>query len=606
MTLQQIELFVLFTVVLGLLLHGRVRHDVVAAGGLLVGVVLGLVPESRAFTGFANPAVMIVALVLVASRAFENAGVLALISSRLLKNERSLAAHIAVTGGIGAALSTVINNVAALALLMPVDILVARKAGRSPRLTLMPLAFATILGGMITLIGTPTNIVASTFRAEALGAPYGMFDFAPVGLVVAVVGLVFVAAAGWRLLPRGRREAVAAAREEEFLADLAVPEAAMPVGKRLDELEDAAQQADVVILGLVRNRRRLPGKGRFARIEPGDVIAVEGATDGLAEFIKALGLQQRTDQADDPMPVSVHDDAPPSDDARDEAEPDHPAIVEAVVRADARIAGRSAERFQLRSRFGVTLLGIAHQGQTIRERVRSRIIEPGDVLLLTGARPSLGHVVTWLGAMPIDVVSVAPAQLWRIAVAIGCFAAAIGAASTGWISFATAMAGAVAVYVVTSLVPPRELYDQVDWPVIVMLAFLLPLGEAFDKVGGTGLVAGLILDLAHGQSPVLALVLLMVATMMLSGVLNNVATMVIAGPLALAMANRLGVNPDSFLMGAAVATSCAFLTPIGHKNNTLIMGPGGYAFGDYLRVGLPLELLVLLVGVPAILVFWPL
>lgn len=604
MTLQQIELFTIFTVVLGLLLWGRVRHDLVAAAGLLIAVAVGVVPDSRAFSGFSNPAVLIVAFVLVASRAFENSGALALVGKQLSKTERSMPGQIAISAGVGAALSAVINNVAALALLMPIDIQAARRAGRSPRLTLMPLAFATILGGMITLIGTPTNIIASSIRERELGAPYRMFDFAPVGLAVATAGLAFLAAVGWRLLPSRGREAAPPAREQEFTADLIVPEATAPVGKYLSELDHHAEEADILIVDVVRDGERLPGNGRFVRLAPGDVVAVEGSTEGIAAFIKALGLQQR-ELADDRDP-----DGPAEGSRADRTgggkSANHHAIVEAVVRADARIGGRSAESFRLRSRFGVTLLGIAHQGRTIRDRVRARAIEPGDVLLLTGPHADLPHVLNWIGAMPIDEISIAPANAWRIATAIGCFAAAIIAASFGWLSFTTAMAAAVAVYAATGLVPLRELYSQVEWSVVVMLAFLLPLGEAFDGVGGTGMAADLIVRVTHGQPAVVALIALMIVTMILSGVLNNVATMVIVGPLAIAMAGKLGVNPDAFLIGVAVATSCAFLTPIGHKNNTLIMGPGGYAFADYLFMGLPLAVVVLIVSVPAILIFWPL
>ncbi|MGE5148375.1 MAG: SLC13 family permease, partial [Candidatus Eiseniibacteriota bacterium] len=283
-----------------------------------------------------------------------------------------------------------------------------------------------------------------------------------------------------------------------------------------------------------------------------------------------------------------------------------PAIVEAVVRADARIAGRSAASFRLRTRFGVTLLGVAHEGRTFREQVRTRVIAPGDVLLLAGPRAALNHVVEWLGAIPINEASVAPAKAWRIVVALGLFAAAVAAASTGWLSFTVAIGIAVAGYAATGLVPAREFYDQIDWPVVVMLACLLPLGTAFENVGGTALIANTVLDVTHGQPAAVTLALVMVVTMMLSNVLNNVATMVIAGPLAVAIALKLGVSADSFLMGAAVATSSAFLTPIGHKNNTLIMGPGGYAFGDYWRVGLPLQVIVLVVAIPLILVVWPL
>jgi di/tricarboxylate transporter len=604
MTDQQIILFALLGGILGLLLWGRFRHDLVAAVGLFLGVVLGVVPDEQAFAGFSHPAVLVVALVLVASRGIENSGALNLVTGQLIGRDRPLALHIAIAGGIGAALSAFINNVAALALLMPVDIQAARKAGRSPSLTLMPLAFATMLGGLATLIGTPPNIIASSFREKALGAPYRMFDFAPVGLTVALAGLAYVAFVGWRLLPKGRGEGGASARAEAFTAELSVPESSPAVGKQVVELDEDAEKADVVVVGLIRNGRRVSKRARFTPIAADDILAVEGPTDGIAAFIKALALQE-----------AVREDAAVEGKSAEEVEAaaiaegksaDRLALVEAVVRADARIAGRSAESFRLRSRFGVTLLGISHRGRTFREQVRTRTIEPGDVLLIAGPRDVLGHVVSWLGLLPINEVSVAPFKGWKIIVALGLFAAAVAAASAGVLSFTTAIAIAVAGYAATGIVPAREFYDQIDWPVVVMLACLLPLGTAFDKVGGTGLVADSILGLTHGQPAVVALVALMVVTMALTDVLNNVATMVIAGPLAVAMATKLNANPDSFLMGAAVATSCAFLTPIGHKNNTLIMGPGGYAFRDYWRMGLPLELLVLAVGIPMILLVWPL
>ncbi|CUA88639.1 Citrate transporter [Chelatococcus sambhunathii] len=597
MTQPQMILFALMGSVLALLLWGRIRHDLVAMAGLLIGVIVGVVPEKDAFSGFAHPAVIVVALVLIASRALENSGALSIIARRIVRPGRPIAVHIAVIGGVGAALSAFINNVAALALLMPIDINTARKAGRSPRLTLMPLAFATILGGLVTLIGTPPNIVASTFRQDALGAPYRMFDFAPVGLVCAITGILFIAFGGWRLIPRAKagRQVPEPARIDDFVVELAVSPQSPAIGRLVAQLDDESEAADVVILGLIRDGRRLPGRARFATIREGDLFEVEGSADAVAAFIKALALEQAKDD------ISV--DAPEAEDA---ARAGEPALVETVVRADSRIAWRSAEAFRLRSRFGVTLLGISRQGRTFRERISSRIIEPGDMLLLTGPQAALAHVVNWLGTMPLSETSVQAARTWRVVVALGLFIGAIIAASTSFISFTTAIAIAVVGYAATGLVTPREVYDQVDWPVVVMLAALLPLSAAFESVGGTALVANLIVAVTQGHSPVVALVGLMLVTVILSDMLNNVATMVIAGPVAIETARTLSVNPDAFLMATVVAASLAFLTPIGHKNNTLIMGPGGYSFGDYWRLGLPLEILMVSVSIPVILVVWPL
>lgn len=603
MTSEQVQLFAVFGVVLAMLLWGRYRHDLVAAGGLLLSVVLGLVPSDDAFSGFSNPAVVVVALVLIVSRAFENSGALALVTRGLVRESRSVGAHIAIVGGIGALLSGFVNNVAALALLMPLDMKAARAAGRPPSLTLMPLAFATILGGMVTLIGTPPNILASGIRREKLGEPYQMFDFAPAGLVIALAGVAFVALMGRRLLVSRADPAPPSSRVASFKAELDVPEESPAIGRTAFELDDDAERADVLVLGMRRGGRSYYGRARRMELQQGDVLLVEGATDAIAEFIKLVGLNQAASEGDaagGPVDASI------GENGEKRKPPPALTIVEAVARTDSRLAGRSAIEIDLRRRFGVTLLGISRAGAFVEGAVRSRIIDPGDLLLLAGPGAANSSTLDQLGVIAVVEASVAPVSRMKIAIAVGLFAAAVFAATAGFLSFTIAIAIAVAGYAATNLVPARQFYEQIEWPVVVMLACLLPIGTAFDRLGGTALVADAILFATQGQPAVVALVVLMVAVMTLSDVLNNVATMVIAGPVAIELALRLKVNPDTFLMGAAIAASCAFLTPIGHQNNTLVMGPGGYRFSDYWRMGLPLEMVVLAVGVPALLVFWPL
>lgn len=611
MTGEQIELFAVFGLVLAMLLWGRFRHDLVAAGGLMLAVVLGLVPSADAFSGFSNPAVVVVALVLIASRAFENSGALSLVTRGLVREDRGVGAHIAIVSGVGALLSSVINNVAALALLMPLDIKAARAAGRPPSQTLMPLAFAAILGGMVTLIGTPPNILASSIRQEKLGQPYQMFDFAPAGLAIAVAGIVFVALVGRHLLVTRADPAPPAGQAASFKAELDVPKESPAIGRTVAELDDDAERADLLVLGVVRGGRSHYGQARRMELQEGDMLLVEGATDAIAEFIKIVGLHEAVAREDDkeaPAKAGATENGAKEngEDEQKRKPPPEPTIVEAVVRTDSRLAGRSAVDIDLRRRFGVTLLGISRAGAFVEGAVRRREIEPGDLLLLAGAGAARGATLDLLGVIAVGEASVAPVRRVKIAIAVGLFAAAIAVASLGLLSFTVAIAIAVVGYAVTNLVPAREFYEQIEWPVVAMLACLLPIGAAFDRVGGTALVADAILFVTRGQPAVVALVVLMVAVMTLSDVLNNVATMVIAGPLAIELAQRLGVNPDTFLMGSAIAASCAFLTPIGHQNNTLVMGPGGYRFSDYWRMGLPLEIVVLAVGVPALLVFWPL
>lgn len=604
MTVHQIGLFAVLGGVLLLLLWGRIRHDLVAATALFVAVLAGLVPEGRAFSGFSNPAVLIVALVLIASRAFENSGALSVLADRLIRPDRPIYQHVAITGGFAAALSAIINNVATLALLMPLDLEAARRAGRPAGQTLMPLAFCTILGGMITLIGTPPNIIASSMRAERMGEPFSFFDFAPVGIAVASAGLLFVAAIGWRLVPSRQGLTGERMHEASFKAELAVPDGSPSVGRLVADLDEDAEEADIVVLGAIIEGRRHVARARAMTLQAGDILVVEGSGEAIGEFIKKLKLQEPQEEKEDGDEAGEPDEAEEAE--TDTEETVEPSVVQAVVLTDSRLAGRSAREMMLRSSFGLSLLGIARAGEFFRNEVRDRRIVPGDVLLIATAVRWWRDSFARLGLMVIDRISVAPIAPLKILITVGLFVAAIVAAALGLTSFTVAIAIAVAGYGAAGLIPARDFYRQVDWSVIVMLACLLPLGEAFDRLGGTGIVADALLFWTEGPSPVLALALVMAIVMTLSDLLNNVATMVIAGPLAMDIAAKLDANPDTFLMGAAVATSCAFLTPIGHKNNTLIMGPGAFRFSDYWRMGLPLELLVLAVSIPALLIFWPL
>ena len=504
---------------------------------------------------------------------------------------KGIGAHIGLMSGVGGLLSAVMNNVAALSLLMPVDLEAARKGERSPSLTLMPLSFATILGGMVTLIGTPPNIVVATVREEALGNPFRMFDFAPVGLVVALVGVLFVALIGWRLLPSGRQKenpAAALADMTGYVFETAVSENSKLVGAPLHEAFPLAEEHDVVITGLVRNHVRLPGSARREIVREGDILVLEGGAESIEQFVGAARLG-----SGDP-------------DKQVELLGESMEIAEAVVPVGARIAGRSATDIRLAYRHGVMLLGISRRGRSFRERVRKLQILPGDILLLYGAQDRLEHAMQWLGCLALANRGLTVLQRQKAGLAIGAFVLAILAASFGWVYLSVALGAVVVVYVVFGLVKPSEVYESVEWPVIVLLGSLIPIGNALESSGGTALIAQWILSTTEGLAPVMVLAILMIVTMCLSDVLNNVATALIAAPIGLEVAERLSLNPDPFLMAVAVAASCAFLTPIGHKNNTIVMGPGGYRFGDYWRMGLPLEILVVAVSLPAILYFWPL
>ena len=592
MTADQMILFALFGGVFAMLLWGRFRYDVVAFTALLLGVVLGVVPKADAFSGFGHPATIIVALVLIVSAGLVRSGAVLWITRRLVDSTRRVGAHVAIMGGIGAALSAFMNNVAALALLMPVDVATARKAGRRPGVTLMPLSFATILGGMVTLIGTPPNIIVAGIRRDRLGEGFGMFDFAPAGGVVALAGLAFVALAGWRLIP-GAKGAGEPKGEEEvahYVAELTVPKDSVLIGQKLDALGPEAEEAGVALMGLVREGRRLFGPARHVKLRAGDQIVLEAEPGALDEFRAGLDLE-----FSDRKRMTLL-----------EAAEQGLSLIEVVVTETSRVNGHSAQSVGLAWRQRTILMGISRRGRRITDRLRRERLRTGDILLLLAPTEIADEVVAWLGALPLADRGLAVTENRKIWPAVLLFGAAVGVASLGLIDLTVALGLVVVAYVLARIVPLQELYDHVEWPVVVLLGSMIPLGAALETSGGTKLIADGLSSLTAGQPAWVALLVLMAVTMTLSDVLNNTATVIVAAPVGIEMAKTAGASPDPFLMAVAIAASCAFLTPIGHKNNTLILGPGGYRFGDYWRMGLPLELLVVAVGVPAVLLFWPL
>lgn len=589
-TSDQLVLFGLLLFFFVALVWGRWRYDLVAFVALLAALLTGIIPKAEAFSGFGHPATVIIALVLIISRGLSNSGVIELLARYIVDSARRLAGHITIMAALAASLSAVMNNVAALALLMPVDLQAAKKAGRSPSLSLMPLSFASILGGMITLIGTPPNIIIAEFRGDALGEPYHMFDFAPVGLACAVVGVAYVALIGWRLLPPDRK--VADAGKEPFdigdyIAEVRVPEGSAVIGQQVRDLDEVAEKSDVEILGLVRRGRRLPGTARRVEIRAEDVLVIEASPNSLEEALGTLNLDY----------VGKGEGLLEGGDL---------LLNEVVVAESSRLAGRTAMSLKLLYRYGVVLVGVSRSGRRFRDNVRKLVLEPGDVLLLLGPNKRLADVTERLGLLPLADRGQRLIQREKVWLAVSIFVVAIAAASFGLVYLPVALGCVAALYVFLDIVPIRDVYKSVEWPVIVLLGSMIPIGVALQDTGGTALIASAIVDVSAGLSPAVVLLLLVVVTMTLSDVMNNTATAVIAAPIAIEIASRLEVSPDPFLMGVAVAASCAFLTPIGHKNNTLIMGPGGYRFGDYWRMGLPLEILIVAVSVPAILIVWPL
>jgi di/tricarboxylate transporter len=587
MTTDQIMLFGILVVLFGLLVWGRFRYDLVAFVALMVTVMAGLIAPEDAFHGFGHPAVVIIALVLIVSRGLMNSGAVEMIARYVTRPDRALPVHIGIMAVVGAVLSAIINNVAALALLMSLDMDAARKAKRAVSLTLMPLSFGTILGGMITLIGTPPNIVIAQYRQDVLGAPYSMFDFAPVGIAVATAGIAYVAFLGWRLIPE-RADTISLEGDAGlYVAEARVKEGSKSIGQSVGELYPVADDNDVSILGLARQGKRLPGFSQAREIREGDFLVLEGDPKQIEAFMGAAELDViGTEDQGGLMGKSL-------------------SLVEAIVPEESSVVGRTMLGLRLIQRHGVTLLGLSRQGRRFRERVGHLPIKAGDLLLLIGPDKNIAAASQWLGVLPLENRRLEVMQRTKAFLAISIFAAAIALSVMGITSLAISLGLCVVAYLLLGIISGRDFYALIEWKVIVLLACLIPVAGALEETGGSELIAGQIVNLTENLPAWGVLMVLMIITMTLSDFLNNVATALIAAPIGVSVANSIGASPDPFLMGVAVAASCAFLTPIGHKNNTIIMGPGNYRFGDYWRMGLMLEVIVIVVGVPMIAWVWP-
>lgn len=588
--IDQLIVFGVLACSLVLFVDGRIRYDGVALAALLAVTLTGIIDAEEAFLGFGHPAVVTVAAVLVLSRGLLNSGLVALISSWLSRvGDRPIAQLVALTLTV-TVLSAFINNVGALALLMPVAIRMARSGNYPPSMLLMPLAFGSLLGGMMTLIGTPPNIIVATFRAEEAGDPFRMFDFAPVGAVVAIAGLAFMVSVGWRLVPRRQSSGEEGLFElQEYVAELRVPDEAKAIGMTVDEIE-AAADPHVTVVSLVRSERRYPLPPGWYTLQADDVVIVEADPDELDELASSLDLEF----------------AGRGGTSLEELGSDEVALIEAVVMPGSPLLGRSATNFRLRSRYSINLLAVSRRGARIHQRLNNVVLQAGDVLLLQGRAESMPDYLRFLGCIPLAERKPAASDRRKLPLALGVFAVAIGAAALGPVSAPVALVAAAVVMVVVGLLNLREAYEAVDWPIIVLLGAMIPVGTALEASGGADRIGSFILDAGGDSPPVVALIAVLLVTMFLSDIVNNAAAVVLMAPIALRLADGFNSSGDPFLMAVAVGASCAFLTPIGHQSNTLVMGPGGYQFHDYWRLGLPIQLIVLVVAVPMILLVWPL
>jgi di/tricarboxylate transporter len=588
--MEQSLVFLTLGITLLLFIWGKLRYDIVAILALAFLTVLGIVPAEQAFAGFGHPAVITVAAILVVSRALQNSGLIDVLARWVDQVGGGRVLQIGLLCLLVTISSAFMNNIGALALFMPVAVNLSRKNGYSPSDVLMPLAFSSLLGGMTTLIGTPPNIIIATFRADVHEAPFNMFDFSPVGIFAALAGLGFIVLAGWRFLPRrqGPGDVKNMFEIENYITEVVIEEGAKIQGKTILEMREMIQ-AEVLVLGIVRNQRRIHAPSPRRTLDVGDILILEADTDDLKRFLEEaqvtlVGSQKLRKEAAGSGEIQT---------------------VEAIVQDNSPLIGENAISMNIRSRYDINLLALARRGRQIIQRIGHVRFKAGDVLLLQGRRANLQEAMISLYCLPLAQRGISIGKPRRTVLSLMIFAVSIMAVVLGVLPVELAFTIAAVVMVIMRLLPLQELYASIDWPVIVLLAAMIPVGIAFETSGGTDVVAQQVLALSQQYALWVVLVVVMLATMLLSAVINNAATAVLMAPIGIHIATELGSSSDPFLMAVAIGASCAFLTPIGHQSNTLVMGPGGYRFGDYWYLGLPLTIIVTAVSIPLILFFWP-
>ena len=591
MTVDQATVFLILATAMVLFVWDYWRYDVVAGFALISAVYTGVVPAEHAFEGFSHPAVITVACVLVISQALQSCGVLELFLKFLAHARGSIGRQIAANAGVTALLSAFMNNIGALALMLPVTIRDAQKAKRSPSQLLMPLSFASLLGGLVTLVGTPPNIIISTFRENNVGEAFSMFDFTPVGLVVAVFGIVYLVTIGWRLLPR--RNTTHDGEESEqfhiarYVTEVRIPDDSPLVGTTVGKLERRCDN-EATVMVIIRNDRRRMAPPAIEQLQAGDLLILEGHSESLQPLFEDPGvLEAGAEQVD-----------------TDWLKSPEVRVVEAVVMPNSAIEGLSMRGLGMHKRFGVNLLAVAREGHAARTRLKHIKYRTGDLLLLQGETRALEELCQSLGCLAIKDRGLDISTRRGVFLIPGTFALGIFVAAMGWVPVQIAFATVVGVLVLMKMVSLRAAYRSIEWPVIVLLGFLIPIGEALQSTGATDLIAQGIVSVAD-DLPLWSLLALVIGiSMLLSDLVHNTPTAVLMAPIAFSTATGLGLPTDPFLMAVAIGAASPYLTPIGHQSNTLVMGPGGYRFGDYWRVGAPLDLVIITVAVPMIIWVW--
>lgn len=588
MTTEQILSFTVIAGMMAVFIWDRFRYDVVACCALVVAVALGVVPAADAFSGFSDDIVIIVGSALVVSAGVARSGIVDLAIKKFFPNIGSFRAQIALLMIVVAVLSAFIKNIGALAIMMPVAFQFARRAGVSPSRYLMPMAFSALLGGLMTQIGTSPNIVVSRLRAEMTGTSFSMFDFTPVGGILTIVGVTFLMFFYWLVPERTKQNnSIEDAVEiSNYASEAIVTGQSVVMGRPLAELLKIGD-GEVVATAVLRGPTRMsPFPDLILREE--DSVLLEGRSSVLERVISGARLRLSGKELNNSKRV------------------DQDLIsIEAVISRQSVLEGLTARGLALSYTRGVNILAVSRRGERLRERLSDLVLREGDVIVLQGGRSTLPGVLQDLALLPLAQQEVMLGTERKALIPIIILAMAMIATALGFAPVAVAFFAAALGMAVFKAVPLTDIYKSVDGPILVMLGALIPVSDSLRTSGGSELIAGWLGQIAHSLPPYGAIALIMITAMAVTPFLNNAATVLVMGPIAVSFATTLHFRPEAFLMAVAIGAGSDFLTPVGHQCNTLVMGPGGYRFSDYPRLGLPLSFIIVLVSVPALMWFWP-
>jgi di/tricarboxylate transporter len=591
MTTPQLLSVSLVAVMMVAFLWGRLRSDIVAMLALLAGVALGIVPAGEAFKGFSDDIVIIVGSALVLSAAVARSRVIERALAGIMPVLGSTQAQVVLLVVVVAVMSAIIKNIGALAMMLPIAYQLARKGGRSPSVFLMPMAFASLLGGIVTLVGTSPNVIVARVRAELGGEPFSMFDFTPVGIVVALAGCAFLAI-GYRLLPQDRRGAVSldqAIDIKDYVTEAAIVEASALAGQTVAALK-ALGGGELQIVAILRDERRLQAPLPDASLKAGDTLLLRGDAAVLERVVAEGGL----DLDGQHRPIEKEDALDPDQ------------VSEAIIGPNSVLIGQSAGDIGLHARFGVNMIAISRSGERFTQRLRDIRLRAGDIVVIQGDEKQLPEKLMELGLLPLADRVVSLGSTRKAVMTVSIVLAAVVALAFGLAPVPLTFFAAAVLLIALRCLPLREAYSSIDAPILLMLAALIPVSDTLRSTGATDVFAGWLAQVGSGMPGWASVALILAAAMAVTPFLNNAATVLVMAPIGAGFAAKLGYNPDAFLMAVAIGAACDFLTPIGHQCNTLVMGPGGYRFSDYPRLGAPLSLIVLVVAVPMILLVWPL